>query len=80
MSTPIAYTYHSAIIPSYRRYEMDYDEIAKEIVVAMVNKMSSPNVIHFDEKEASRLEYPKWIGDAYKTIYKAVSDAPKKVS
>jgi hypothetical protein len=56
---------------------MNLDEIVKEIVIAMINKMPGPNVVKFDDVPG-RLLYPNWIGDAYKVIYKAVCEAPKE--
>jgi hypothetical protein len=46
-------------------------DIAKELTIALINKLQFP--IHGD-----RLANAQWVGDTYKTIYKAVAkpDAP----
>jgi hypothetical protein len=47
-------------------------EITKEIIVAMLNKTNMPDIFVRDEKDPTRLFIPKWIGESYQTIYRAV--------
>lgn len=52
---------------------MDNKELAKEITVALVNRIPMPSV-KFDESTEGQI-IPKWIGAAYQTIFEAVDTA-----
>ena len=49
---------------------MSYEpgDIAKELTVALINKMGVPQTV-----STEKLYNAQWVGDAYKTIYKAVT-------
>jgi hypothetical protein len=41
-------------------------DITKELTIALINKINAP-------LSKDRLAHAKWVGDVYKTIYKAVT-------
>jgi len=53
---------------------MSYEEIAKDIMVAIIGKYNLPAKIGDDKYPA------KWAAEAYEVIYKAVADAGRDVT
>lgn len=55
---------------------MDTGEIAKELTVALINKLPMPTVHYSDESDTSKEDIvPTWIGKAYGIILNAVNKA-----
>jgi hypothetical protein len=48
------------------------DEVARDIAITIINKSDIPM-----GRSGDRYNAPKWAGDVYKIVYKAVFDAPK---
>jgi hypothetical protein len=52
---------------------MSYEEIARDIMVALIGKVNLPAKIGDDKYPA------KWAAEAYEVIYKAVADVGRDV-
>jgi hypothetical protein len=52
---------------------MSYEEITRDIIVALVNKVNLPMKIGDDKYPAT------WAAEAYEVIYKAVVDVERNV-
>ena len=59
---------------------MDNKEIAKELTVALINRMNSPNLGKFEDKEHPEYETiaARWIGKQYVAIHEAVLEVHNK--